>query len=412
MLALAGIRFGLEVASYLGPGYGEDFAKHWVAPQVLRRGGDPYDPAVTKQLASSLGVLDPDRAYFHYLERFHYPPLDLALFGPLSRLPLRTATIVWILFSAVLYLASIPILLRVLGFERRPTEALLMTAALLAFAPALSALSLGQLDVAVFFALVLGLALEQEGRPVAAGLAVAVAIHMKLFPAAFFVFYLLLRRWRMVASIAAWTLGLAALGVAAVGRSVCASWMRAESAYATLQSGWEQYLPSNLSVPAFLMKGAAFLTGGHEAAGAAIVLGRMAIVGLLAVAGFAVVRAKHGGREEQLWALGALCAATSMSSALTFQHHLVWLAIPLGLALREGAVLTFLVPYLLIGTLDPWNQPLRDATSGMSKAWRDVLWSIAPAAIATGALWMGAYAALRASRSEAVPSPSAHRSRP
>lgn len=411
MLAVAGVRFGLEVLSYLAPGYGEDFAKHWVAPRALAAGEDPYDPAVTKRLAESLDVMASDRTYFHYLERFHYPPLDLLVFRPLSLLPLRAATVVWILLSSLLYLASIPLLLDVLGFERRSAEAGLMIAALLGFAPALGTMSLGQLEIAVFFALVLGLWLEERGRPVAAGLAIAVAIHIKVFPAVLVLFYLLLRRWRMVASIAAWTVALAAACLWAVGPQACGAWLLAESRYGALESGWEQYLPSNLSIPAFLMKAAAFLSGGHEAAGIAIAIGRVAMVALLAVASFAVVRAARGGRDETLWALGALFTATSMASPLTFQHHLVWLALPLGLALKEAwaaqdarrMALTFVLPYLLIGTLDPWNQSLRDLTGDLPKGWRDVLWSIIPAAIASGALWLGVYAVRRASRPQPSP---------
>lgn len=413
LLSLAGARFGLEVLSYLAPGYGEDLAKHWMAPRVLRHGADPYDAAATQRLAESLGVIDPDREYFHYLERFHYPPLNLVLFAPLSHLSLRAATIAWILLSAALYLASIPLLLRVLRFEPGSAGAGTLVAALLVFAPALGGLSLGQMDVAVYFALVLGLWLEGKSRPWLAGLAIAVAIHVKIFPAVFGLFYVLSRRWRMAASVAAWTVAIAAVSVWAVGPDVCLSWLRAESAYAALESGWEQYLPTNLSIPAFLMKGAAFLTGSRDSAGGAIWLGRAGMVGLLSLAGFAVVRASRRGPDASLWALGALCAATSMASGMTFQHHLIWLAIPLGLALREAwdasdlklMATTFLVPFLLIGTLDPWNQPLRDMTAGLSKGWKDVLWSLFPAAIAVGALVIGVHALRRALGTAAPPRP-------
>jgi hypothetical protein len=96
--------------------------------------------------------------------------------------------------------------------------------------------------------------------------------------------------------------------------------------------------------------------------------------------------------------------ATSLVSGMTFQHHLLWAAIPLGLALREGwesgetgrLVTAFWIPYLLIGLLDAWNPPLRNLTRDLPTTWRDILWSVIPAAVALGAVWLGAISSCRA----------------
>lgn len=392
LVTVAALRFGFEVLAYARPGFGEDVAQHWVASRVLAAGNDPYVPGVTARAGAASGLVTPGHGSYHFLERHHYPPLGLLVWAPLSRLPFRTAVLVWLLASALVWLACLPLLEKVLGMTGGSSDALLLRGALLTFAPALGVLSLGQLEIFVFALLLAGLTLEGRGRPWLAGAPIALAILLKLIPGAWLIYYLVLRRWRMVGSIVAWAVGLTAASLPFVGTATYRSFVASSWAFASAREGWQRYVPSNLSLQSFAFKGFAFLSGGHAYEHVALWVGRTAGLAVFLATLVVLLRARRRGDRADLAGLGLLCAATSLASALTWQHHLVWLALPLGVALRwswETADLRrftwgFLLPYVLIGQLDPWLQPLRDLTVGLGKDWRDVLWTITPAAIAVG----------------------------
>jgi hypothetical protein len=89
---------------------------------------------------------------------------------------------------------------------------------------------------------------------------------------------------------------------------------------------------------------------------------------------------------------------------MTWQHHLVWLALPLAVGVKSAwneqgvsrAIAGWGVAWLLV-SLDPWAAWLRALTAGLAQPWRDIVWSVSPAAVLAGVVltWLGAYRLLR-----------------
>ena len=395
LLGISALAFVAEVIGYFRPGFGEDVAQHWVAPQVVAVGRDPYAPGETARLGAERGLIGAGTGTYHFLERHPYPPFDLFLFKPLSSLSFPVATRLWLVATVGVWLLSIGSLERVVGVPPGSDVSLALRAAMLAWAPALGAMSLGQMDVFLFGLLLLALRLDAGAKARLAGLPLAMASLMKVVPVIWLSHWWVRRRGATLLSAILAAAALTAMSLPVVGVAPHRTFLGSAAGLAAGHQGWTWYVPSNLSWPAWLAKAAAFATGGHDLETFAVAAGRLLGFAVIVAAVATMRRARGQGRDRELAALGVLLFAASMAAGLTWQHHLVGLALPLAVALRRsfddgdarGFVIAFLVPYLLVGRLDPWFQAWRDLTQGLPKGTRDVLWSLSPAAITAGAVW-------------------------
>lgn len=143
---------------------------------------------------------------------FTYPPFAALLMVPLGYFPVATLAWVWAAASVVVMALSLG-----LAFQpmlRRMTSPIMVLGVLTALAllaePVYDNLSLGQVDVFLMGACLLGCVrtLDHPGRAALVGLAAAV----KVVPAIFVVYLLLARRWKAAAAaVAAWA-GATGLG--------------------------------------------------------------------------------------------------------------------------------------------------------------------------------------------------------
>lgn len=136
---------------------------------------------------------------------FLYPPFFALLLLPFAPLPDAAATFAWGAVQAGL--AGL-LLVAPLWLVRRPglgAAALGVFLSVSAF-PMLHNFKWGQISVLVTLCVLGALALWQRGRPVAAGLLLALATSIKLYPAWFALALLLRRDWRALASYAAFCL--------------------------------------------------------------------------------------------------------------------------------------------------------------------------------------------------------------
>lgn len=180
----------IQIARALPLGY--DFEAYWLAGQHVRF-GVPLYPAPGDALGQQ--------------GQFKYLPIVAVPFIPLAVLPLDLATLLWLGLEITCAVAVGIALLRELPVQIRPWAA----AAYVLFLPLVLELTLGNLDlISVAFAL---LAWHWRERPVRAAIPLALAVGLKLLPAALLFFYLASGRWRVVVYAAA--AGLAALAVTA-----------------------------------------------------------------------------------------------------------------------------------------------------------------------------------------------------
>lgn len=169
-----------------------DFAVYFTAAQRLRAGDDLYaeTDAFRQQIEQGVSTKDVDTPW-----PYSYPPFLAVTVLPLSYLPYGWASLLWTLVCMLCIAASITMALH---SQRWLTLPGLVVALVLVyqFQPAVVALRLGQMDIVIFLLITLAFWLLKRGNDTCAGMALGIAIGIKLF-AGFLVAYLLWkRRWR------------------------------------------------------------------------------------------------------------------------------------------------------------------------------------------------------------------------
>lgn len=140
-----------------------------------------------------------------YTAPYRYPPLTAQLVYPLTWLPGRVAGLIWLLLTALALLASARQLGKLAVTAQGPALAYLL---LLGYVPPLTVMHAGQVNAFVLLAIVLGMVALARSRSVLAGIAFAVAAHLKLMPVAL-CFYLPWRKqWRATLAAAVALVGL------------------------------------------------------------------------------------------------------------------------------------------------------------------------------------------------------------
>jgi Glycosyltransferase family 87/WD40-like Beta Propeller Repeat len=138
------------------------------------------------------------------------PILPLAALSPL------TAKRCWLVINVGLVALSTLVLMQItqLGWRR------ILIVILLAIDPLAKSFLYGQMHLLVFFLLTLAVWLSQRNWPTTAGVSVAGAAALKLYPAIFLLFFLRKKRWRALAGLAGGLIILAVLSVYLFGWEV------------------------------------------------------------------------------------------------------------------------------------------------------------------------------------------------
>ncbi len=169
-----------------------DFAIYLLAAERLRDGGDIYaeTAAFQAQIEASASTHSEDTPW-----PYAYPPFLAALLVPLTFLPSPWPGVLWTTFCLTALLAGCWLILK--SQTWLSLSGLVITMLMLyQFQPAVVALRLGQIDLAIFLLIVLVLVWLKLGAEARAGLALGVAIGVKLFAGFLVLFLLWKRRWR------------------------------------------------------------------------------------------------------------------------------------------------------------------------------------------------------------------------
>jgi|GEM_PF-3903313 len=165
-----------------------DFGTIYRASQALYSGIDPY--AAT------------GNAYF-------YPPLLAFLFGPLTWLPPAPASLMYFALKMAMLVWTLLACDRLVAGERFTGGGRTLFVFGLVFVASrfwMADLQYGNTNVPIMFLVVAAITWDREGRSWPAGLALALAVSIKLVPAVLCLHFLVLRRWR---TLLAFTAGLA-----------------------------------------------------------------------------------------------------------------------------------------------------------------------------------------------------------
>jgi len=182
-----------------------DFAQYYVAARCVLAGSPRtmYDTGALYQTAAAAagvpGCLNDDGSIRDVMT-FAYPPAVAYLFVPLALMPYRAAGCVFALASLAALAAGVLLLFADREPSRRRTLVLLGLLVTAMFAPVQQTLLLGQVNCVIFFCCALCLYFARRRRMLLAGLVVALAIHIKLFPLVLLPFFVLRRQYRLVAT--------------------------------------------------------------------------------------------------------------------------------------------------------------------------------------------------------------------
>jgi alpha-1,2-mannosyltransferase len=248
---------------------------------------------------------------------FTYPPFAALLAEPLARVPLPLVQFAWVAATLAAAVAVAAVAMRPV-VERLGLP--LTAALLLVSTPVRSHVRFGQ--VGLFLVLLVGADLLRRQRRRGWGVGLATAV--KLTPGIYVVWLLAAGRWSRLRSTVAWAAGATFAGVVLLWPS-SPTWL--SSALWDSSRFGRNDIPGNQSVRGMLLR--AFP---DDATAERLWL--VLAVGLVVLGVAGACRLELAG--NRLGAVGTLAAASVAASPISWQHHLVWLALPLAALVAAG----------------------------------------------------------------------------
>jgi hypothetical protein len=345
-----------------------DFGPYYCWAYALRIGLDPYTvdlAPLAKKLGLSTGAF-----------RANYPATFILCFEPLTLLPPQTAYWVWTGFNFLLLPAALTVLLARRGIGA--LRGMVLAALGIFYEPISENFFWAQLQIVLLLLLALNFRWARAGKDAAAGLALAMAILLKAFPAIMLFHFVLARRIRLVAWTLAGTAAGGGLTLLIVGRR----------AYGFLRPGTttsEVWWNAGLSVSATISQ--IFSAVLHEPLVPGANLARIALIAavviwLLTLGARATIRSTRVGRGDAGYAIWVVLAVFIFP--ITWIDHMVLLLIPftqIALAAYEGdavgsAPALALASYAVAGAVLPmfwiywlmWFVPLLPVSGALARA--------------------------------------------
>ncbi len=338
-----------------------DFSIYYMSATLLLEGSNPYT-ADFGPTAERLG-LDAGE-----IRRATDPPTFLLLIEPLALMPERAAYYTWVGLNAVFLAAALMLLLsRSAGLGLRSAAALAALALL--YPPVEWHFYAAQSKIPLLLLLVIMIRLMERGSHRAAGLCLAFAGLLRIFPLLLIAYLVIQRRWRTLL----WTLvglmagGLITIGLIGANRSL--SFGHSLLLLTGQHVPWmSPGVPANIALGAAVSRLFRFIAGENHNT-TIDMLGRLAVFGaqaaLLGASVAATLRLKP--REDPDWrAFSMWVVASVILSPTAWVHYMVIYLLPFGQLVRasgasrasERAQWTAILSYLVIFLTSVMLMPL------------------------------------------------------
>lgn len=227
LLLLAGAEFLLRgPVRFVRSSNFNDFISPYIQTRTWMKGEDPYSPAKIVALWPS----DMEQYSFSkkdladgslVLKRgipTAYPPTAFMLLATIAWLPWTLAYRVWLGISILAFGLTVLALLLLLGFQRYEKRTYVFLTLALALAPFHTGLATGSIVIVVVGLCAVAVLAADRRRNIVAGILLAIAAALKpQIGLLFFPYYLLTRRWRVVAAGAILLAIVAAIAVLRLG---------------------------------------------------------------------------------------------------------------------------------------------------------------------------------------------------
>ncbi|MEX0704134.1 MAG: glycosyltransferase family 87 protein [Planctomycetales bacterium] len=327
----------LALAALLGPGFARslrpsegtvlDFYKEWSSVQNLRTGR----PVYASQRDTVLEYLDvrlPEGDEFLFSEEYNtHPPAAVLLAIPFGRLSYSDAQFAWNLVGLAAFFTSLWLIVRELKIRVSAWGVAIFLSLLLVCDPFRQTINQGQVNFVLLLLIVLAWIADRRGRAWGAGLCVAAAACVKLYPALFFFLFAARRDWRTLAWGIGGGLGITLFTAAVLGPQAYLDYLgKPLSALQPFTNEW-----GNVSLLAFWQR----LFGPprenlvllFESERLGKLLAALSAGALLAVLGRVAWRAET--RDERDFAFAATATAMLLLTPIAWQHYFVLLSLPL-----------------------------------------------------------------------------------
>ncbi|HUY18056.1 MAG TPA: glycosyltransferase family 87 protein [Candidatus Binataceae bacterium] len=309
-----------------------DFSMYYCAGLTLRHGENPYRTEMAP-LAKRLGLEK------GYTVQTNDPPSFLLAFEPLTLLSPHQAYWAWQAVSAAAFAASLFLLLWPGYSGLGGPMALALAGFAILFPPVGNNFVIAQSKMLVLLPLVAMMRFMERKRDGLAGLMLAVAVLLRVFPLLLGGYLVLTRRWRVLGYTIAATLAGAIVTMAIMGVGTSLSFF---TAVGSLSSERWLSTTSNISLMAFVSRIVWSLFG--SAPGPLVEFVRRAsVISVDLVVMYLVVRATlSAGRDDREWRVFSLwIVASVMLSPTAWFHYLLLMLIPfvqMACAANRGAV--------------------------------------------------------------------------
>ena len=205
-----GVSDSLDHARDTGTVGGIDFKAYYIAADLMRRGQDFYDVELQTQEVLAQGL--PLNQSFYI-----YPPLLAIAFVPLTALSMQTAAQLWFFVNLTLYGLSLAVISRALRLDRLTRMLPLLWVLAFLFPPALFTMYKGQVNILLLLLLALTYWLYRKGRERMAGVALGLAVMIKIVPLLLLLYFLWKRRYVLSLAAICTIIAIGALGLVIVG---------------------------------------------------------------------------------------------------------------------------------------------------------------------------------------------------
>jgi hypothetical protein len=327
-----------------------DSPSYYIAAQGLRRHVNIYDDRAFQELGAE--IFGKSVIVYPYI----YPPLLAQILLPLTALPEETYFLILFFINLLLALYCLYLMADVLDLKKAGSAlpALFLFVLLVANHPLEITIHHGQINLLVLAFVLLFLKFQKSGKVSAAGLFLALAVLIKIYPAILILPALVTRKWKSVLAFAAASAGLGLASLAASGTALWAGFIRSTievflgKPTSVFIRGF-QSSPNNLSLKGMLDQAASLFRFPAWLVPVAYVLAAAGLFLTMAAA------ARKTGLKADIPLQGALLLiATLILAPLTWSHHYTIMMFPLAYvfarAIRERRYAAFL-PFALLGAI-------------------------------------------------------------
>jgi hypothetical protein len=178
--------------------YMTDFFQDWASARNFLEGLPVYsNHRIT--IPRYLGETDLNESDL-FIEINAHPPTSILVAIPFGALPYQAAIFTWNLLSLAMFGASLTVVWQTFRIPWSVRAIFPATTVLLPCYPLLIHIHFGQITLLILLLLTAVWAADRADRQILAGVLLGTAVTIKLFPAVLFLFFIVRKRWRAVAS--------------------------------------------------------------------------------------------------------------------------------------------------------------------------------------------------------------------